>query len=109
MKITEIIAVKPDTVYMKMDPYYSRNFFDNKKYHQVYFASRHFDEIIKDVMCGFNGTNSISRALVNESFKFELLLPDTLLVEEGMQESKWLFVILSGKIDIRRKLNAKQN
>ena len=60
-------------------------------------------------MCGFNGTNSISRALVNESFEFEILHPNTLLVEEGTRESRYLYVILSGKIDIRRKLNAKKN
>jgi hypothetical protein len=39
--------------------------------------------MIKDAMCGFNGNNSVSRALVSQSFKFEIMEPNTLLVEEG--------------------------
>jgi hypothetical protein len=108
IKINEIVAAKVNTIYLKMDNYFIRNLFDNKKHHQVLFAARHFDEVIKDVMCGFNGTNSVSRALVNESFIFQILHPNELLIEEGQSESQFLFVILSGKIDLRRNLNAKK-
>lgn len=71
------------TIVLRLSSKNFRTFFDPKKDHLLHFSARYFDEILKDVMSGFNGSNYYQRRLINDSFKFEMLESNHILVEEG--------------------------
>mmetsp|Transcript_12975 Transcript_12975/g.20098 ORF Transcript_12975/g.20098 Transcript_12975/m.20098 type:complete len:168 (-) Transcript_12975:1384-1887(-) len=41
--------------------------------------------------------------------RFDVLEPNTLLIEEGTKAKDFIYIVLSGKIDARRHLNAKKD
>lgn len=96
------------TIILRLKQKIIRTFFDPKKDHLLHYSARYFDEILKDVMSGFNGSNYYQRRLINESFKFEMLEPNTILVNEGQKADKFMYIVLNGKIDIRRNLPSRK-
>ena len=106
-RISKIQAVCDDTVILQLDGYFIRNFFDPSKQHNIKYQGRNFEGILRDAMSGYFGINQIQRNTINDSFKFEIMEPSTLLVEEGTRATDFIYILLRGKIDVRQRLPAK--
>jgi len=58
-------------------------------------------------MSGYYGINSLTRQIIDNAFKFEIVEPNTLLIEEGTIAEEYFYIVLRGYIDIRKKLDAR--